>query len=192
MQNGFTIEKRDGIIWRASNERKYRFNRKEMKVYIDLGSSLKEVGESIDVMVLQAFDLGEQELFKLKKQNWVQLAFIDQYNVVSVGYLNDGDTDATNSWWAYQQYLDDQEMALAEVVTTISFAPYKTQAGAYKFTARPRKTKEEKNQFELAKSWFLATSPLILDASVPPEVAESILCGSPNENEAIPQLEAVS
>ena len=188
MQNGFTVEKRDGIIWRASNERKYRFNRKDMKVYIDLGSSVKEVGDFIDVMILQAFDLGEQELFNMPKQKWVQLAFIDQYNVVSVGYLNDGTTDATATWWAYQQYLEDQELALAEVVTTISFAPYKTQASSYKFTARPRKTQEEKSQFELAKTWFFATSPMILDSSVPPEAAERLLCSSTPES--TPTLEA--
>lgn len=178
MQNAFSVEDRDGIVWRPSNERKYRFNRKEMKVYIDLGSTLKEVGDSIEVMLLQAFDLGVQEMFKMPPQNWVQLAFIDQYNVVSVGYLNDGTTDATSTWWAYQQFLEDEGIPLASVVTTISFSPYKTQGSAYKFSSRPRQTTEEQNQFELAKTWFMAASPMILDSGVPPETAERILAGS--------------
>jgi hypothetical protein len=44
LMDAFSIPERNGILWNQGSERKYRFNRKDGGVYIDLVTNLKTVG----------------------------------------------------------------------------------------------------------------------------------------------------
>jgi len=111
LMDAFSIPEREGILWNASNERKYRFNRKDGGIYIDLVTNLKKVGSSLDMLILQHFQFSAA-LFNMPHQDWVMLAFIDPDDVVSIGYLNSGSTDATRAWDAYALNLQTEGIPL--------------------------------------------------------------------------------
>lgn len=178
LMNAFEVPTRDGILWHQGAERKYRFNRKDGGVYIDLVTNLKKVGSSLDILVLQHFQFAAS-LFNMDYQNWVLLAFVDSDDVVSIGYLNSGSTDATRAWDAYVLNLQTEGVPLASVVTTISLQQeFSKSTGnswfGYKFESRARKTKEEKQQFERARDFMLEFSPILIDKNLDRELAESL------------------
>jgi hypothetical protein len=176
--NAFEVPTRDGILWHQQNERKYRFKRKDGGIYLDLVTNLKHVGSSLDILVLQHFQFAAS-LFNMPYQNWVLLAFVDPDDVVSIGYLNSGSTDATRAWDAYVLNLQTEGIPLASVVTTVSLQQEfsKTTGNTwftYKFEYRPRKTKEEKAQFDRAKEFMLSFSPILIDRNLDREIATQL------------------
>lgn len=180
--DAFQVPERSGILWHQSNERKYRFNRKDGGVYIDLVTNLKKVGSSLDMLVLQHFQFSAA-LFNMPHQDWVLLAFIDPDDVVSIGYLNSGSTDATKAWDAYTLNLQTEGIPLASVVTTISLQQeFSKSTGnswfGYKFESRPRKTQAEKKQFELAKEFMLQFKPILIDRNLNREIATHLFAAA--------------
>jgi len=178
IMNAFAVAPRDGIIWNQSAERKYRFNRKDGGIYIDLVTNLKKVGSSLDILVLQHFQFSAS-LFNMPYQQWVMLAFVDPDDVVSLAYLNGGSTDATRAWDAYVLNLQTEGIPLASVVTTITLQQeFSKSTGnswfGYKFDYRLRKTKEEKAQFERAKEFMLEFSPILIDRNLDREIATQL------------------
>lgn len=180
--DAFSIPERDGILWNHSNERKYRFNRKDGGVYIDLVTNLKKVGSSLDMLILQHFQFSAA-LFNMPHQDWVLLAFLDPDNVVSIGYLNSGTTDATRAWDAYALNLQTEGIPLASVVTTISLQQEFAKSTGnswfrYKLESRPRKTPIEKKQFELAKEFMLQFKPILIDRNLDREIATHLFAAA--------------
>lgn len=182
LMNAFEVPTRDGILWAQSQERKYRFSRKDDGIYLDLVTNLKKVGTSLDILVLQHFEFSAS-LFNMPYQNWVLLAFVDPDDVVSIGYLNSGITDATRAWNAYVLELQTEGIPLASVVTNISLQPeFSKSTGnkwfGYKFEARPRKTAKEKQQFEQAKEFMLKFSPILIDRDLDREIATQLFAAA--------------
>lgn len=182
LMDAFSVPSREGIIWNQSAERKYRFNRKDGAIYLDLVTNLKKVGSSLDVLILQHFQFSAS-LFNMPYQNWVMLAFVDPDNVVSLGYLNSGSTDATRAWDAYVLNLQTEQVPLASVVTTISLQQeFSKSTGnswfGYRFDYRPRKSKEEKAQFEQAREFMLKFSPILIDRNLDREIATQLFAAA--------------
>lgn len=182
LMNAFEVPERDGILWHQGAERKYRFNRKDGSIYLDLVTNLKKVGSSLDILVLQHFQFAAS-LFNMPYQNWVLLAFVDLDDVVSIGYLNSGSTDATRAWDAYVLNLLTEGTPLASVVTTISFQQeFSKSTGnswfGYKFESRPRKTAKEKEQFEQAREFMLKFSPILIDRNLDREIATQLFAAA--------------
>ncbi len=182
LMDAFSIPERDGIIWNQGAERKFRFNRKDGGIYIDLVTNLKKVGSSLDMLILQHFQFSAA-LFNMPHQDWVLLAFIDPDDVVSIGYLNSGSTDATRAWDAYTLNLQTEGIPLASVVTTISLQQeFAKSTGnswfGYKFESRPRKTPAEKQQFELAKEFMLQFKPILIDRNLDQEIATHLFAAA--------------
>lgn len=182
LMNAFEIPQRDGILYVQGQERKYRFNRKDGGIYIDLVTNLKKVGSSLDILVLQHFQFAAS-LFNMDYQNWVLLAFVDPDDVVSIGYLNSGSTDATRAWDAYVLNIQTEGIPLASVVTTISLQQeFSKSTGnswfGYKFESRPRKTKAEQQQFEAAREFMLNSSPILIDRNLDREIATQLFAAA--------------
>lgn len=180
--NAFEVPIRDGILWHQGSERKYRFNRKDGGVYLDLVTTMKKVGTSLDILVLQHFQFSAS-LFNMDYQNWVLLAFIDPDDVVSIGYLNSGSTDATKAWDAYVLNLQTEGIPLASVVTNISLQQeFSKSTGnswfGYKFESRPRKAAKEKEQFEQAREFMLKFSPILIDRNLDREIATQLFAAA--------------
>lgn len=178
LMNAFEIQPREGILYNQGAERKYRFNRKEGKIFLDLVSTLQPIGSSLDTLVLQHFGFSAS-LFNMPFQNWVMLAFVDSNDVVSIGYLNSGSTDATRAWDAYVLNLESQSTPLATVITTISFQQEFSKSTGnswfnYKFESKPRKTEKEIRQFEQAKAFMMEYQPVLIDRNLDKEIAESL------------------
>ena len=182
LMDAFSIPERNGILWNQGSERKYRFNRKDGGVYIDLVTNLKTVGSSLDMLVLQHFQFSAA-LFNMPHQDWVLLAFIDPDDVVSIGYLNSGSTDATKAWDAYTLNLQTEGIPLASVITTISFKQELAKSTGnswfgYKFESRPRKTPTEKKQLEAAKAFMLEFKPILIDRNLDREIATHLFAAA--------------
>ena len=175
LMDAFSIPERNGICWNQGAERKYRFNRKDGGIYLDLVTNLKKVGTSLDILVLQHFQFSAS-LFNMPHQDWVLLAFIDPDDVVSIGYMNSGSTDATKAWDAYTLNLQIEGIPLASVVTTISLKQTLSKSSGnswfgYTFESRPRKTPSEKKQLEAAKAFMMEFKPVLIDRNLDKEIA---------------------
>lgn len=105
------------------NQRTYRFNRKDGTIYHDEGQDkLFKVGSEIKVIILEASEpIWEQPFKHLKAQHWVNLIFIDSFGNYCHGMLNDGTTNALQSWLEYRKTVASKGLELLEVITTIGF-----------------------------------------------------------------------
>lgn len=102
---------------------KYRFNRKEGKVYLEKGNVLIDSGNSIKAIILWASApiYGKPFLY-LPAQDWVQLTFFDKHGNWCHAVLNNGTTNALSSWLAYRKEIEVvQGLELCSVITTIGF-----------------------------------------------------------------------
>jgi len=103
-------------------EKRYRFNRKEGKVYLESSSKLIEVGTEIKVIILWASEVTFGKPFAhLPTQDWVQLTFLDRQMNWCYGLLNSGTTNALLPWIQYRREVEKRSHELYEIVTTISF-----------------------------------------------------------------------
>ena len=102
---------------------KYRFNRKEGKIYRELADELFDNGNSMKMIILSASNPVYGKPFpNIPPQLWVQLTFMDEYSNWSYALLNDGKTSALSQWLAYRQEIEvNQKLALCDVITTLSF-----------------------------------------------------------------------
>lgn len=105
------------------NQAKYRFNRKDGKIYRDEGNDkLTKVGNEMKVIILEASKPTWGKPFKhLIAQHWVNLIFIDSHGNYCHGMLNDGTTNALQSWFEYRKTVASKGLELLEVITTIGF-----------------------------------------------------------------------
>jgi hypothetical protein len=180
--DAFEVPSRNGILYNQDCPRKYRFNRKDGGIYLDLVTNLKKVGSSLEMLILQHFQFSAA-LFNMPHQDWVLLAFVDPDDVVSIGYLNSGNTDATRAWDAYALNLQTEGIPLASVVTTISLQQeFAKSTGnswfGYKFESRSRKTATEKKQFEMAKEFMLQFKPILIDRNLDQEIATHLFAAA--------------
>ncbi len=102
---------------------KYRFNRKEGKIYVDRQDRLVDSGNSIKVIILWASEPIFGKPFPyLPAQYWVQLTFFDEHGNWCHAVLNNGTTNALSSWLAYRKEIETvKKLELCAVITTIGF-----------------------------------------------------------------------
>ncbi len=102
---------------------KYRFNRKEGKIYVDRQGALQKSGNSIKAIILWASEPIFGKPFPyLPAQYWVQLTFFDEHGNWCHAVLNNGTTNALSSWLAYRKEIETvKKLELCAVITTIGF-----------------------------------------------------------------------
>ncbi|MEG4803553.1 hypothetical protein QUB63_22590 [Microcoleus sp. ARI1-B5] len=106
------------------NQAKYRFNRKDGKIYLDREQILTEVGSELRMIILQASEpIWGKPFEHLIAQHWVNLTFIDPNSNYCRGMLSDGTTNALRPWLEYRKLVESKGFELLEVVTTIGFEP---------------------------------------------------------------------
>jgi hypothetical protein len=102
--------------------RRYRFNRKTGKVYLEVGKELSDIGATLKMIILGASQPVYGKPFAhLPAQNWVQITFLDMQSNWCYALLNSGATDALNPWLKYRNQIESQGLELCSVITTISF-----------------------------------------------------------------------
>ncbi|MDB9315627.1 hypothetical protein PN462_21115 [Spirulina sp. CS-785/01] len=103
-------------------QRRYRFNRKFGKVYLETPSGLQDLGSEFSMIILAATDPKPAKLFEhLAYQEWVQLCFLDSQGNWGYALLGSGLTNALFSWLQYRRFLEQQQIELSSVITTLSF-----------------------------------------------------------------------
>ncbi len=104
---------------------KYRFNRKEGKVYIDRNGVLEEQGDSLRMVILNASEPVFGKLFAhMPAQKWVLLTFLNEAGDWCYAVLADGTTGGLFNWLLYRQLIEESKgLNLYEVITTIAFEP---------------------------------------------------------------------
>jgi hypothetical protein len=101
---------------------KYRFNRKIGQIFLDEDGELTEVGNKLVIIVLWASQpIWGQPFESMPAQNWIQLTFLCEHGYLCHAVLNDGTTNALEPWIQYRKKLEDNAIALEEMLTTISF-----------------------------------------------------------------------
>jgi hypothetical protein len=101
--------------------RRYRFNRKTGKVYLEVGKELSDIGATLKMIILWASQPVYGKPFAhLPAQNWVQITFLDMQSNWCYALLNNGTIDALNPWLQYRKQVES-ELELCGVITTISF-----------------------------------------------------------------------
>lgn len=103
---------------------KYRFNRKEGKIYVDRDGNLTEHGDSLRMVILNASEPVFGKLFRhMPAQKWVLITFLNDMGDWCYGVLSDGMTNALQNWISYRNLIEQRGLKLYEVITTISFEP---------------------------------------------------------------------
>lgn len=100
---------------------KYRFNRKEGKIYIDRDEKLLEYGSSLKMIVLHASNPIFGGFFNMPPQYWIFITFIDEMGNWSEATLSNGTTNALITWINYQKLIESRNLKLFELITTITF-----------------------------------------------------------------------
>jgi hypothetical protein len=101
--------------------RRYRFNRKVGKIYLEVGNQLSEIGSILKMIILWASTpIFGKPFAHLPAQNWVQITFLDMQGNWCYALLNSGTTDALNPWLQYRKQVESK-LELCGVITTISF-----------------------------------------------------------------------
>jgi len=114
---------------------KYRFNRKLGKVFLDEAGLTTEVGDSLKMIVLWASKPIYGKPFKhIIAQDWVQLTFLDSSGNWCYAVLNDGTTNALDGWIQYQKKLENNSIALSEIITTIGFEEIESRRQWFDYT----------------------------------------------------------
>ena len=115
---------------------KYRFNRKEGKIYIDRQGRLLDSGNSIKIIILWASEPTFGKPFPhLPAQYWVQLTFLNEHSNWCYALLNNGTTNALSSWLAYRKEIEIvQKLELCGVITTIGFESIDCNHQCFEYT----------------------------------------------------------
>ena len=146
-------------------ERKYRFNRKSGKIYLEDGKQLIEVGESLRVIVLWSSEAIFAKPFEnLPAQEWVQLTFLNDQSNWCYGLLNSGSTNALSPWFQYLKEINDKGFHMTEIITTISLKANNDEIFDYSFSGVPGKPglKEKMNNLIKASNYLLIDSSIDL------------------------------
>jgi hypothetical protein len=107
--------------------RRYRFNRKVGKVYLEVGNQLSEIGSTLKMIVLWASEpVFGKPFAHLSAQNWVQITFLDMQGNWCYALFNNGITNALNPWLQYRKQVES-ELELCGVITTISLVKFEEQ-----------------------------------------------------------------
>ncbi|MDB9454647.1 hypothetical protein PN478_09525 [Dolichospermum circinale CS-534/05] len=143
-------------------EKRYRFNRKFGKIYLEDGKELIEVGESLKVIILWSSEaIFTKPFAHLAAQEWVQLTFIDNKSNWCYALLNGGLTNALFPWFEYQKQISNKGLDMTEVITTISLI----KAGDvfdYSFSGVPGKPGLRERMDNLIKT----SNHLLMDSSI--------------------------
>ena len=108
--------------------RRYRFNRKVGKVYLEVGKELSDIGATLKMIILWASaPIFGKPFAHLSAQNWVQITFLDMQGNWCYALLNNGTTDALNPWLQYRKQVES-ELELCGVITTISLVKFEEQS----------------------------------------------------------------
>ena len=144
-------------------ERKYRFNRKSGKIYLEDGKQLIEVGESVRVIVLWFSEPIFAKPFKhLPEQEWVQLTFLDNQSNWCYALLNSGSTNALFPWFQYLKEVKNQGLYMTEIITTISLVKAGDEVFDYSFSGVPGKPGLREKMSNLIKT----SDHLLIDSSI--------------------------
>lgn len=144
-------------------ERRYRFNRKFGKIYLEDGKQLIEVGESLKVIVLWSSEaIFAKPFAHLAAQEWVQLTFIDNKSNWCYALLNSGSTNALFPWFQYRKQISDKGLDMTEVITTISLVKAGDEVFDYSFSGVPGKPGLKERMNNLIKT----TNYLLMDSSI--------------------------
>lgn len=144
-------------------ERRYRFNRKSGKIYLEGTKDLIEVGESIRVIVLWFSEPIFAKPFKhLAEQEWVQLTFLDDKSNWCYALLNSGTTNALFPWFQYLKEVKNQGFYMTEIITTISLVKAGDELFDYSFSGMPGKPGLREKMNNLIKT----SDYLLIDSSI--------------------------
>ncbi|MEG3899013.1 MULTISPECIES: hypothetical protein [unclassified Microcoleus] len=107
---------------------KYRFNRKEGRIYVDEDGKLFDNGNSIKMIILSASKPIFGKPFPyIPPQLWVQLTFLDEAGNWCHAVISNGTTNALHRWILYRQQIEIvQQLELCDVITALSFEPSET------------------------------------------------------------------
>lgn len=120
--------------------KRYRFNRKVGKIYLESPESptgLKEVGSEMQAIILWASEPAFGKPFAhLPAQDWIQLCLLDRQGDWCYALLNSGSTNSLWPWIQYRQGIERACLETYEIVTTIGFesADSENQWFDYKFS----------------------------------------------------------
>ncbi len=118
--------------------RRYRFNRSTGKIYQESYSSLIEVPDYLDAIILHATPpVYGQPFPNMPSQDWISLCFLDCELSWSFALLNSGQSDALRPFLNYKT----QQKDLLNKLTRITLVPQSSRSGrhwyAYAFEALP-------------------------------------------------------
>ncbi|MDM3858108.1 MAG: hypothetical protein PT120_25260 [Aphanizomenon gracile PMC649.10] len=114
--------------------RRYRFNRKVGKVYLEVGNQLSEIRSTLKMIILWASaPVFGKPFAHLPAQNWVQITFLDMQGNWCYALLNNGITDALNPWLQYRKQVE-AELELCGVITTISLVKFEEQSEFFDYS----------------------------------------------------------
>ncbi|MBO1052990.1 MAG: hypothetical protein HEQ25_13635 [Dolichospermum sp. DET73] len=114
--------------------RRYRFNRKVGKVYLEVGNQLSEIGSTLKMIILWASaPIFGKPFAHLSAQNWVQITFLDMQGNWCYALLNNGTIDALNPWLQYRKQVES-ELELCGVITTISLVKFEEQSEFFEYS----------------------------------------------------------
>lgn len=155
----------------------YSSDRKAGTINRRVGGNPEPVGATLDMVILEHYGPFTADLFAQDKEDtWISLGFVDPSNIVSVMLLNSGTTESIRAWIEFAASLNFYSVEIEEVITTISFRPFKSGRGnAYKFTYREAKGKDEKSRMELIQNWYNETKPILIHPAIPREVGIPLL-----------------
>ena len=144
-------------------ERKYRFNRKSGKIYLENKKQLIEVGESLRVIVLWSSEAIFAKPFEnLPAQEWVQLTFLDDKSNWCYALLNSGSTNALFPWFQYLKEVKNQGFYMTDIITTISLVKVGDEVFDYSFSGMPGKPGLRDKMNNLIKK----SDYLLIDSSI--------------------------
>jgi hypothetical protein len=144
-------------------ERKYRFNRKSGKIYLENKKQLIEVGESLRVIVLWSSEAIFAKPFEnLPAQEWVQLTFLDDKSNWCYALLNSGSTNALFPWFQYLKEVKNKGFYMTDIITTISLVKVGDEVFDYSFSGMPGKPGLREKMNNLIK----ASNHLLIDSSI--------------------------
>lgn len=152
------------FLWGITmQERRYRFNRKFGKIYLEDGKQLIEVGESLKVIVLWSSEpIFAKPFPHLAAQDWVQLTFIDNQSNWCYALLNSGSSNALFPWFQYKKEIGDKGFEMNEIITTISLVKAGDESFDYSFSGIPGKPGLKEKVNNLIKT----SNYLLMDSSV--------------------------
>jgi hypothetical protein len=115
--------------------RRYRFNRKTGKVYLEVGKELSDISATLKMIILWASQPVYGKPFAhLPAQNWVQITFLDMQSNWCYALLNSGTTDALNPWLEYRNQIESQGLELCSVITTISLISFECEHECFDYS----------------------------------------------------------